>query len=75
MGLLPDFGSPDTNFRATGGVKYAWTEPADASMSPPTCFCGMRKSSMFVDLPCGHRSADQFTALAAWLAFSSRFET
>jgi hypothetical protein len=29
----------------------------------------MRKSSMFGDPPGDHRTADQFTALAAWFGF------
>jgi hypothetical protein len=46
-----------------------------ASLSRRTCFCGMRKSSMFAEMPLDNRTVDQFENVAVSLAFSSRFET
>jgi hypothetical protein len=40
-----------------------------------TCFCGMRKSSMFAEMPLDNRTVDKFAALAAFFGLLRPFET
>lgn len=52
------------------GLDFATTSLAAGSiavMPVRTCFCGMRKSSMFVDMPLDNRTVDQIAAGAALL--------
>jgi hypothetical protein len=56
----------------TRGAVYsldpASRQPFRRHMPGRTCFCGMRKSSMFADMPLDNRTVVQFAALTAvWL--------
>jgi hypothetical protein len=69
-------------YSSLGAVVYAWPLPIPAlrpvsvtNRSQTTCFCGRRKSSMFVEMPLDNRTVNEFAALAATSGFFRPLET